>query len=320
MKYAYYPGCSLTCSAVEYDISTRAVLEALGVEVHEIPDWTCCGASSVENVDELLSLALPARNLALAERDLPGMEVLAPCSACYLNLRHARERARSERSVAARLGEALDVEGLTLAAAAPVRHLLDVLANDIGPERIQEACVRDLSGLAIAPYYGCQALRPYPDFDDPVRPRSMDGLIRALGAEPVEWDMGARCCGASLMVTHKEAALDAVSAILGAVQGAHAVVTVCPMCQMNLEAYQGEALARAGGGERVSVLYLPQLLGLGLGLDQKEVGMHRSMTVTGRLRAKLRRIDMPTSRLSVRTADQGEGDRETTQPPPGTGG
>lgn len=318
MKYAYYPGCSLTSSAVEYDVSTRAMLSALGVEVHEIPDWTCCGASSVENVGELLSLALPARNLALAERDLPGMDVLAPCSACYLNLRHAREEARADRDVAARLGEALDAEGLTLAAEAPVRHLLDVLVNDIGPQRIQEACVRDLTGLAIAPYYGCQALRPYTDFDDPNRPRSMDALIRAVGAEPVDWDMGARCCGASLMVTHKEAALDAVSTILGAVRGAHAVVTVCPMCQMNLEAYQGEALARMGGGERVSVLYLPQLLGLGLGLDQKDVGLHRNMTVTNRLRAKLRRIDMPIAR-PMADADQGEGNEETTQPP-GTGG
>lgn len=314
MKYAYYPGCSLTSSAVEYDISTRAVLAALGVEIEEIPDWTCCGASSVENVGRLMALALPARNLALAERDLPGMDVLAPCSACYLNLRRAHEEARASRTVAAELGEALDAEGLTFAAIAPVRHLLDVLVNDIGPLRIQEACTRDLGGLAIAPYYGCQVLRPYTDMDDPNRPTSMNGLIRAVGAEPIDWDMGSRCCGASLMVTHKEAAVEAVGAILGAVQGAHAVVTVCPMCQMNLEAYQGEALARAGGGERVSVLYLPQLIGLGLGLDQKELGMRKNMTVTGRLRAKLRRIDMPPLQVAQ---EREEG--ESIQPP-GTGG
>jgi heterodisulfide reductase subunit B len=315
MKYAYYPGCSLTSSAVEYDVSTRAVLAALGVEVEEIPDWTCCGASSAENVGRLMSLALPARNLALAERDLPGLEILAPCSSCYLNLRRAHEQARSSRAVAAELGEALDAEGLTLTAQAPVRHLLDVLANDIGPERIKAACTRDLTGLAIAPYYGCQALRPYADFDDPNRPASMDGLIRALGAEPLDWGMGARCCGASLMVTHKEAALEAVGAILGAVRGAHAVVTVCPMCQMNLEAYQGEALARIGGGERVSVLYLPQLIGLGLGLDQKELGMDKNLMLTERLRAKLRRIDMPLAAH----AEQDRGEEEDIQTP-GTGG
>ncbi|MGE4290697.1 MAG: CoB--CoM heterodisulfide reductase iron-sulfur subunit B family protein [Desulfovibrio sp.] len=314
MKYAYYPGCSLTSSAVEYDLSTRAVLAALGVEIEEIPDWTCCGASSAENVGRLMSLALPARNLALAERDLPGLEVLAPCSACYLNLRRARETARASRTAAAELGEALDAEGLTLAAEAPVRHLLDVLVNDIGAQRIQEACTQDLTGLSVAPYYGCQALRPYADYDDPNRPTSMNDLISALGATPLDWDMGARCCGASLMVTHKEVALEAVGAILGAVRGAHAVVTVCPMCQLNLEAHQGEALARAGGGERVSVLYLPQLIGLGLGLDRSELGLDKNLCVTGRLRAKLWRIGTPPA-MGVR--DQGE---EAGIQPPGTGG
>ncbi|MEF2144814.1 MAG: CoB--CoM heterodisulfide reductase iron-sulfur subunit B family protein [Desulfovibrionaceae bacterium] len=312
MKYAYYPGCSLTSSAEEYDISTRRVLKLLGAEVEEIPDWTCCGAGSVESVSLLLSQALPARNLALAERDLPGMEVLAPCSACYLNLYRARQEALSDRKQHARVSEALDAEGLTFAAVAPVRHLLDVLANDIGPIKVHEACTRDLGGLKVAPYYGCQALRPYPTFDDPNRPRSMEGLLRAVGAEPLEWDVGARCCGASLMVTHKEAALDAVGEILAAAKGADAIATVCPMCQMNLEAYQKAALGRVAGAEHISVLYLPQILGIGLGLSPKQVMLDKNLALSSGVRARLEKPGMKPVEPSQEAAGKGE---EEYQPP-----
>ncbi len=288
-KYAYYPGCSLSASAEEYDVSTRRVLGRLGVEVEEIPGWTCCGASAVEAVDDLLSHVLPARNLALAERDLPGLEVLVPCSACYLNLYRTRSEVQIKRTLRDQVGRALDAEGLTYAAVAPVRHLLDVLANDIGADAVKKAVTRELSGLTVAPYYGCQALRPYRVFDDPVRPGTMAPLIEATGASVVDWDMGARCCGASLMVTHKEAALAASGAILAEAGrlGADVIVTVCPMCQLNLEAYQSEALRAAGGGEHVAVLYLPQLLGLALGLEEKEILLGKNLAVTGRFRTRL---------------------------------
>ena len=287
MKYAYYPGCSLTAGAEEYDASTRRMLERLGVEVEEIPDWTCCGASAVGAVSELLSYALPARNLALAERDLPGLEVMAPCSACYLNLYRARHEVLANRTLRDEVGRALDAEGLTYAAVAPVRHLLDVLVTDIGADKVAEACERDLAGLTVAPYYGCQALRPYRVFDDPVRPVTMTPLIEATGASALDWDMGAKCCGASLMITHKETALAASGAILAAARDADAIVTVCPMCQLNLEAYQSQALRAAGGGEPVAVLYLPQLLGLAMGLDEKELHLGKNLAVTRRFRTRL---------------------------------
>lgn len=289
-KYAYYPGCSLGASAVEYDASTRRVLDRLGVEVEEIPGWTCCGASAVEAVSDLLSYVLPARNLALAERDLPGLDVLVPCSACYLNLYRARFEVSVNRTLRDKVGQALDVEGLTFAAVAPVRHLLDVLANDIGADRVKEEVGRELAGLTVAPYYGCQALRPYNVFDDPVRPETMTPLVEAVGAKVLDWDMGAKCCGASLMVTHREAALAASGKILAAAQegeGADVIVTVCPMCQLNLEAYQSQALKMAGGGRRVAILYLPQLLGLAMGMSEKELMLDKNLVVTGRFRTRL---------------------------------
>lgn len=284
MNYAYYPGCSLTGTAVEYDVSTRKVLARLGAELIEIPGWTCCGASAAPAVSELLSLALPARNLALAERELAGRDVLAPCSACYLNLRAAREKALADRAVHARAEEVLKAENLAWENFAEVRDLLDVLVNDIGAERLAEEITAPLTGLVVAPYYGCQTLRPYKGFDDPERPTAMNGLLEAAGAGVLDWDKGSRCCGASLSTTHRSAALPRIAEILGAAGGADAVVTICPMCQMNLEAFQKEA----GLAEPVTVLYLPQLLGLAMGMSEKDVMLEKNLAVTAGFARRLR--------------------------------
>ncbi|BBD09218.1 CoB--CoM heterodisulfide reductase iron-sulfur subunit B family protein [Desulfovibrio ferrophilus] len=277
IKYAYYPGCSLTGTAVEFDVSTRALLARLGADVQDIPDWTCCGASAGQAVDELLAFALPARNLALAERDLAGRDVLAPCSACYLNLLAAREEARADRSLYSRIEEVLSAENLPWDNFAEVRHLLDVLAFDAGPESIAGQVSHSLEGFSIAPYYGCQTLRPYAQFDDPERPVTMEPLLEATGATVHVWSKGARCCGASLATTHRAAALPRIQEILQAADGADAIVTVCPMCQMNLESFQKQA----GISDPVTILYLPQLLGLAMGLSQKELNIDKNLSVTG---------------------------------------
>jgi len=287
MKYAYYPGCSLTASAVEYDASCREVLGRLGAELTEIPDWTCCGASAVEPVSRLLALALPARNLALAERELPGQDVLVPCSACYLNhLRAAREYA-ADRRMPGMINEVLSVENMHYGGATKVRHLLDVLLNDVGAQRIRDEVSRPLEGMVAAPYYGCQILRPYRVFDDPERPHSLVPVLEALGATALTWDVGGRCCGASLMATKRDAALPLVADILEAAGEADCIVTVCPMCQMNLEAYQAEAVSATGRGRPISVLYLPQLMGLAFGLSEDRVLLGKNLAVTSAFRGKL---------------------------------
>lgn len=275
MNYAYFPGCSLGSSAKEYDASMRQVLARLDCGVTEIPDWTCCGASAAEAVSELLSLALPARTLALAHRELPGREVLVPCSACYLNLLRVVRSCEADPLLLDRINEVLAVEEVTMPQGLQVRHLIEVL-QAVGVERIAQEVRRPLEGVRIAPYYGCQILRPYKAFDDPEHPASMKPLLEALGATVVDWTHAGKCCGASLMATKKHVALPAVHNILMAAADADAIVTVCPLCQMNLEAYQGAAL-RGEHVAEVNVLYLTQLMGLAFGFGPKELRLGGNM-------------------------------------------
>jgi heterodisulfide reductase subunit B2 len=286
MNYLYYPGCSLEGSAREYDRSTRALMSALGATLHDIEDWTCCGASAAEAVSALLALALPARNLALAEKTGLGEDILVPCSACYLNLKTVAEK-KAEPGVWKQILAVLAEEALDLKGSLQVRHLLDVLVNDIGPQMLSERLQRRLDGLAVAPYYGCQCLRPYPVFDDPEQPASMEPLLAAVGTTVHPWTMGGKCCGASHMNTKPEVGTELVAAILEAARGADAVVTVCPMCQMNLEAYQNKISAAKGTPLGVTVLYLPQLLGLALGLSESDIGLDLNLAVTESFKAKL---------------------------------
>jgi heterodisulfide reductase subunit B2 len=287
MKYLYYPGCSLEGTAKEYDISTRNFMAAVGAELQEIDDWTCCGASAAESMSQFLSLALPARNLALAERMTVAGDILVPCSACYLNLKKVEDAVQTDPEALDRVNALLDEEGLAVRGTVRVRHLLDVVASDIGPENIRSRVKTALSGIRIAPYYGCQCLRPYRIFDDPERPRSMEPLIESVGATVHDWDMGARCCGAAHMNTKMDVGLQLVGAILKGARGADAVVTVCPMCQMNLEAYQKAVSARLGEDLRLSVIYLPQLLGLALGLPEKSLRLDLNLAVTADFRKKI---------------------------------
>lgn len=289
MKYVYYPGCSLEGTAREYDIATRGVLSALEVEWIELSDWSCCGASAAEAQSRLLALALPARNLALAAAISPGTPLLVPCSACYLNLRHVTEKIRSDDALLDTLNEILATEDLRLTGDVEVRHLLEVLSRDIGAERIGRHITQPLPSLTVAPYYGCQALRPYVVFDDPERPASMAPLIAATGARPLSWEMGARCCGGANLNTKPQETIGLVRRLLEAARPADAVVTVCPMCQMNLEAHQRAAARPDGADLTMAVLYLPQLLGIAMGLDAGQVRLDLNLSLSDRFRRKLPR-------------------------------
>lgn len=287
MPYLYYPGCSLQGTAKEYDIATRALMQALGVELIELEDWTCCGASAADGVNALLSLALPARNLALAQRQAPGRPILVPCSACYLNLKKIEFKIRAQPEVLKTINAVLAAENLELQGPVEVRHLLQVLADDLGAGRVGERVTRPLPDLTVAPYYGCQCLRPYAVFDDPEQPRSMEGLIRATGARVWPWTMGAKCCGAAHMNTEPEVALELTGAILQDARGADAVATVCPMCQMNLEGYQRQASRLKGESLSMTVVYLPQLIGLALGLSTAALGTNLNLAFTRDFQEKL---------------------------------
>ena len=288
MNYLYYPGCSLTASAREYDLATRAVMAAAGANLTEIDDWTCCGASAAAPISQLLSLSLSARNLALAEQATDAGQVLVPCSACYLNLKKAHDALRHDAESRALINAALAAVNLTATGNVRIRHLLDILAVDLGAQHLAPLIERSLSGLSVAAYYGCQCLRPYREFDDPERPVSMEPLIELTGAAVHPWEMAARCCGASLVSTQPKVGLARVSAILKAAKGADLIVTVCPMCQMNLDAWQSKTSRMAGADLSITVLYLPQLLGLAMGLDSDELGLDLNLAVLDDFREKIK--------------------------------
>lgn len=287
MNYLYYPGCSLEGSALEYNLSTIAFMEAMGVELTEIEDWTCCGASAAESVSHLLSLALPARNLALAETMELDDDLMIPCSACYLNLRNVAEKIKKEPETLDEINTVLKEDNLELKGDVNVRHLLDVVATDLGADNLAPKIRKSLDGLSIAPYYGCQCLRPYTVFDDPEKPTTMEPLINVTGARVHAWDMGGKCCGASHMNTKMDVGMELVAAILRAARGADAVVTVCPMCQMNLEAYQKKISAIYGEDLSMTILYLPQFIGLAIGLSDKDLRLHLNLSITESFRNKL---------------------------------
>jgi heterodisulfide reductase subunit B len=289
MKYLYYPGCSLEGTAREYDLSTRAFMQELGADLLEIKDWTCCGASAAEATSYLLSLALPACILAMAEKMNGVGEILVPCSACYLNLKKVEEKSRKDPALLDKINTILEEEELQLHGQVRVRHLLDVVARDVGPKKIIARLKNPLLDLSIAPYYGCQCLRPYSVFDDPEAPTSMEPVIKAAGAKIHPWNMGGRCCGASHMTTKPEVALELVVAILKAARGADAIVTVCPMCQMNLEAYQKKISRMCKEDMSMTILYLPQFLGLALGLSEKDLRIDLNLSITKSFRDKLQR-------------------------------
>lgn len=275
MKYLFYPGCSLTGSAREYADSARAVMTALGEPLPEMQDWNCCGASATSVVDPDLTLALNGRNLALAEAE--KADVVAACACCYTNLRRAREIITGNTQAGARVRAVLAETGRRVTGASQVRHLLEIMLHDMGLERIKSAVKRPLKGLKVAAYYGCQLGRPKGAMDHPETPRTLDDLIGALGAQPVEWGGRTKCCGAATIMTKEDAAFELVDEILTRAEaaGAQVIATACPMCQLNLDAYQTRINRARGRSHRMPVLFFTQLMGIALGTDPKALGLDK---------------------------------------------
>jgi heterodisulfide reductase subunit B len=273
VKYAYYPGCSLEKTQRGYDESVREVFKALAIELIEIDDWNCCGATVYMSVKETVSLAVSARNLALAEK--MGLDVLAPCSSCFTVLSKTNRILNAIPAMHRDVNEALADGGLSYKGATRVRHPLDVLMNDLGIEAIRSRVRRSLNGLKIAPYYGCQIVRPDKTFDNHEDPILLDRMFRACGGEVVYFPMKVRCCGGMLMTTFEETALKLNMELLRCARdnGADVIVTTCPLCHFNLEAYQDKINHIYGTNFTVPILYFTQLLGVALGLPPGSIGL-----------------------------------------------
>ena len=273
--YTYYPGCSVKGTAQPYEISLKQVFEALELKLEELPDWNCCGATFYISVDETASFVLSSRNLALAEQ--LGRDIVAPCSACYLTLLKTQDYIQKYPQIRQKVDAALTAAKLTYSGTVKVRHPLEVLFNDVGLDALRNRTRSPLRSFKVAPYYGCQIVRPFQQFDDATYPETMDQLLTALGAEVIDYPVKTRCCGGSLTGTITDVGLRLNYILLKEAQerGANCIVTVCPLCQFNLEAYQKKIIRQYKELTEIPIFYFTQLIGLAFGLQAQKLGLNK---------------------------------------------
>ncbi|WP_366924758.1 CoB--CoM heterodisulfide reductase iron-sulfur subunit B family protein [Metallumcola ferriviriculae] len=274
MKYAYYPGCSLNSTGIEYNVSAKAVAKHLGLELWEIPEWNCCGASAAHNTDHLLSLALPARNLAIAEKE--GLDVAVPCAACFNRLKATQQAVRQSSATKETINSVIEME---YQGTNDVLALSEALVRAFSLESIKEKVVRPLTDLKAAVYYGCLLVRPpeLTQFDDAEDPQSVDNIITALGADPVNWAFKVECCGAGHSTTRPDVGLPMIDKILADAKanGADCVVTACPLCFLNLDMRQKEIEQKYDRSYQLPIFYFTELMGLAFGYSTKDMGVNK---------------------------------------------
>lgn len=276
MEIAYYPGCSLQASSELYDIQSRMVFRRLGVELKEIEDWNCCGATSASKTDDFLALALPARNLGLA--DASGLaELVIPCSSCYSRMLVSQKKLVDDPGLKNKINAELTkkVEGKI-----KISSILEVLVSKAISGEIAEKSIKKLEGLKPVCYYGCLLTRFPCDVEVPdnvENPQGMEIVCKVLGAQPLDWSYKTDCCGASAVINDTDTSLLLMSGILkdALARGANCFVTTCPMCQLNLDAYQDRVGEKYGIQKRLPVYFITELLGIAMGFSPKELQLNR---------------------------------------------
>ncbi len=277
-KYLYYPGCSMESSARAYHDSLLKVAPVIGIDLEEIEDWNCCGATEYLGISLTPAYSLISRNLALASKQANGNHtVVAPCSACYLNLAKADYYMREQPKLGEMVNEALAVGGLHYEPGSlDVRHLLDVIVYDIGLDTVKSKVTRPLTGLRVAPYLGCMV--PRPDYEkrwsDHEHPVELDQLLKALGAEVIDFPLKTHCCGGHMTQIGPDTAFELIRRLVSSADNYHAdlMAALCPMCQMNVDAYQGEMNHHFGTSYHMPIIFFTQLMGLAFGMEAKELG------------------------------------------------
>jgi len=262
VEYSYYPGCSAHSTGLELGLSTEAIFRHLDLKLTELTDWNCCGATSAHSLSHTLSLALPARNLGIAQE--AGHDLVVPCAACYNRLRSADYAMRRDEEVRAEIEAAAN---MTFTGTVAVRPLLAVVAEDLGLPKLRENVVRPLAGLKLVSYYGCLLVRPpaVVQFDNPDDPQVMPSIARTLGAEVLPWSHATDCCGGGVSLTRADIVENLVGKLADRAReaGAQAFVTACPLCQTNLE-------MRQRGKNKLPSFYFTELMGLAFGLPDVE--------------------------------------------------
>lgn len=284
MKCIYYPGCSQKASSISYDKSFLAVAKTLSVETIELDDWNCCGTTVTVSMNEILSLTLSARNLAIAEPS--NLPLVAPCPSCYGTLSKVNKHFKENSRFVEKINEALGKGNLHYNGKVEVFNILDFLVNKVGLDKIKEKVVRPLTNLNVAPYYGCQIVNPYAKGDNNANPQNLENIIDAIGGNAVDFAHRTTCCGGSMMITKKPHAQEMSNIILKSIDDAKAqmIVTPCGLCQINLEG--AESVSNHFTGKKISipVLTVTQLIGIALGISNKELGISDSV-MKGALKA-----------------------------------
>lgn len=310
MKYLFYPGCSMLRSAIPYMDSITAVEEKIGMRLIEVDDWNCCGATEYSAVNRIASHALVGRNLAIAEQMSNGSNnLVAACSACYLNLSKTDHIMREDIPFRNRVNDALSAGGLKYnPGSIEIRHVLDVIINDIGLEKIKEKVQRPLHGLRVAAYYGCMIVRPDLDnkFDSYEYPTALEELMMALGAEVIDFPMKTHCCSGHMTQISAETAYELIRRLIyGATRyEADLLVALCPMCQLNVDAYQNETNRFFNTNYEVPILYFTQLIGLAFGIDPKRLGIGREFVDPRPALAKIG-VDLAVEPVAKRSKKNG---------------
>jgi heterodisulfide reductase subunit B len=271
--------------ALSYHLSTMETTRELGVELIELEDWNCCGATTYFHVDELLAYSLAARNLAMAEK--AGHDLVAPCSACFKNTYFTSAYLKEDPDLADHINYALEADNLNYSGSIEVKHLMEVFVEEGNLEAVRSKVTHPLSDLRVAPYYGCQIVRPRKDHEDVENPQFFEHLMTAIGATPVDFSYKLRCCGGSLIITSREAALNLVRDLLQSAQDreAEVIATACPMCQTNLECYQMQVNQEFGTNFSIPIMYFTQLLGLSMGIKPKKLGIGTEFISTEKVQA-----------------------------------
>jgi heterodisulfide reductase subunit B len=268
----------MECNAAAYELSTQAVAKSLGFELVELEDWNCCGATEYFSQDELTASAVVARNLALVNSDTD--QLVAPCAACYCNLAKVDKMMGEDAEMNGKINTALAAGGLKYeAGSVKIRYLLDVIYKDIGEEGVKAKMQQSLEGLRIAPYYGCQAVRPIRGGDSTEYPMQMDELFSWLGAEVVDYPVKAHCCGGHMTQISEPQAFEMIRRLLQSAVDykADMILCMCPMCQLNLDGYQSRVSSFAGTDFRMPIIYFTQMLGLAFGLNPKDLGFGKEL-------------------------------------------
>jgi len=284
-QYAYFPGCTQEGTAIEYELSSRKVAEALGIGLVEVEDWSCCGSTPAHTVDRLLYGALAARNLAIAEK-MGLATIVTGCPSCLVAFKSALEMAQDDET-RKELHELVDIpfEGNIEA-----KSLLQVVYEDVGVDALTEKVKKPLTSLRLAPYYGCILTRPpqRAQFDDPENPISMDRILTALGADVPDFPFKTECCGAAFGVPKRDVVLKLSAKILHMARevGADAIVVACPLCHQNLDLRQGQINAHEGTRFDLPILYITQLIGLALGFSPTEMGLDKHLVDVDKLLRK----------------------------------